>query len=529
MIRPHGRPQGRRPNVLIFCVDQMRADHMAPDGNPVVRTPNLDRIAAAGTTFARAYCNNPICMPARATMFTGLLPRDHGLLINGQSLRRDLPTLPGILAAAGYATHAAGKLHLTPWVPKVRPPDFERFPECLDYWKRADGRPHGRDETDAFPTPYYGFQSVDFVGGHTSYAYGDYRRWLHEQGGEAALLTADRALAPAAEAPSSYRMAMPAELHYNRFIADATITRIEAAAAPGAPPVFSWCSFPDPHLPVAPPRPYCDMYDPADVAPPHAREGEAAELPGVYRRVLDGAIRPNGLVNTRHTQRQLRELIALTYGMVSHLDAEIGRVLDAVERTGQADETIVAFICDHGDMMGDHGLLWKAFYTFSGCVRIPWIIAAPHHPGGRRCDALTSQIDLVPTVLDLCGVEHPGLHVPETPFPRGEVQPLSPLPGRSAAPLLDGSVESIHDEVVIENDDASTGLRPRALVTAGHRLTVYPATGEAELFDLREDPHELHNLFDRRAAAPLRRELTDRLLRAYCRQAPLSPLPPWNA
>ena len=101
-------------NVLIFCVDEMRADHMACVGNPVVQTPNLDRLAARGTLFRRSYCNTPICMPARVTMFTGLLPRDHGVRVNGQTLRTDLPTLPGVLAEAGYRTHAAGKLHLTP-------------------------------------------------------------------------------------------------------------------------------------------------------------------------------------------------------------------------------------------------------------------------------------------------------------------------------------------------------------------------------------------------------------------------------
>ena len=144
-----------RPNVLIFCVDQMRADHMGCAGNAVVRTPNLDRLAAMGTRFSRAYCNNPICMPARASMFTGMLPRDHGLRVNGQALRRDLPVLPGILSEAGYRTHAAGKLHLTPWVPMVWPPDPEKYPECLDYW--------GDGHIQKFPEPYYGFQTVDYV------------------------------------------------------------------------------------------------------------------------------------------------------------------------------------------------------------------------------------------------------------------------------------------------------------------------------------------------------------------------------
>ena len=150
-----------KPNVLIFCVDEMRADHLGSAGNPIVQTPNLDRLAAQGVFFRRSYCNNPICMPARATMFTGLLPRDHGVRINGQALRQDLPTLPSILANAGYLTHAAGKLHLTPWVPMVQPPQPQTYPECLAYWQGGI--------MAKFPTPYYGFQTVDYVDGHTSY------------------------------------------------------------------------------------------------------------------------------------------------------------------------------------------------------------------------------------------------------------------------------------------------------------------------------------------------------------------------
>ena len=158
-----------KPNVLIFCVDEMRADHLSPMGNGIVRTPNLERIAARGTTFTRGYCNNPICMPARSSMFTGMLPRDHGVRVNGQSLRREIPTLPGALATAGYRTHSAGKLHLTPWVPKTEKhlPDH---PESMAAWN--DGA------VKKIPVPYFGFQTVDFVGGHTAFIYGEYIEWF---------------------------------------------------------------------------------------------------------------------------------------------------------------------------------------------------------------------------------------------------------------------------------------------------------------------------------------------------------------
>ena len=512
-----------RPNVIIFCVDEMRADHLACAGNPIVQTPNLDRIAARGTVFSRAYCNNPICMPARASMFTGLLPRDHGVRINGQSLRTDLPLLPQVLADQGYRTHAAGKLHLTPWVPKVTPPDAARFPECIAYWNSGAIR--------EFPVPYYGFQTVDFVGGHTSYAYGPYAQWLKERGASRELLTPSKALDTSAGAPLCYKMGLPEELHYNRYIADSTIRLIEESGTEGAPPFFVWCSFPDPHCPIAPPSPYCEMYDPGQVQSPARREGEVADLPPVYGRVLSGELKPNGTDNTGITDEHWREMIALTYGMVSHVDAEVGRILEALQRTGTIDNTVLVFVSDHGDMMGDHGLLWKAFYTFRGCINIPLIVAAPGMIGGRATEALASQIDLMPTILDLCGLPIPGSDWTEveTTFERGSVMPLRTYPGSSLKGLLDGSTENIRDSVVIENDDPTAGYQVRTLVTQTHRIGIYPGTGDGELFDLQHDPDELHNLWYQPGHATLRSEMIARLLEAYSMDTPLYPIPPWNS
>ena len=512
-----------RPNVLLFCVDEMRADHLACAGNSIVKTPNLDRLAARGTVFTRAYCNNPICMPARASMFTGLLPRDHGVRINGQSLRTDLPTLPGVLADAGYRTHAAGKLHLTPWVPKVSPPDTKRYPECLEYWNAG--------AIEQFPEPYYSFQTVDFVGGHTSYVYGPYRQWLVEQGGDPAMLTPAKALEAPTGAPNTYKMSLPEELHYNRYIADSVIRVIDETTPEDAPPFFAWCSFPDPHVPIAPPAPYCELYSPKDVDLPVRRDGELADLPDVYRRILSGELRPNGTDNRGVTDDHWREMIALTYGMVTHVDAEVGRVLDALERAGLAQNTILVFVSDHGDMLGDHGLLWKAFYTFRGCINIPFIVYAPAMPGGRVSEALVSQIDLIPSILDLCGLPMPGSDwtEQETTFERGSIVPLRTYPGRSWKGLLEGALDSIRDSVVIENDDPTCGYQVRTLATDRHRLSIYPGTDDGELFDLEHDPDELTNLWYDPTHAGLRLELAARLLDAYTRDTPLYPIPPWNA
>src|SRR5205814_3402460 len=149
----------------------------------LIRTPNLDALASRGTLLTRAHCNTPICMPSRATMFTGLLPRDHGARVNGHEMHPNLPVLPQVLRDAGYRTHAAGKLHFTPWVPKRRPFDLARTPEEMDAWNegaRVD-----------FPQFYFGFDTIDFVGGHGGWVWGPYVRWLRDRGGDRHMLEPD--------------------------------------------------------------------------------------------------------------------------------------------------------------------------------------------------------------------------------------------------------------------------------------------------------------------------------------------------
>ncbi len=323
---------------------------------------------------------------------------------------------------------------------------------------------------------------------------------------------------------------MPVALHYNRYISDSTIASIEQGVRTGKP-FFTWCSYPDPHAPIAPPRPYCDMYAPEDVALPRRREDEIRDLPPYYAQVLNGNLRPNGSNNTGITDAHWREMIAMTYGMVTHVDAEIGRVFNVLDRHNLWENTLVIFLGDHGDMLGDHGLIWKGPYTFRGCINIPTIVAAPGAPAGQVSEALIAQIDLLPSVLAYCGVPMPGSGWDNnpTPFERGSAMRLHPYPGASWLSLVKGESSHIRDAVVIENDDPTTGYRVRCLVTDRYRLTLYPGTQDGELFDYRVDPWELHNLWYREAYRQIRGDLIAALLDSYSQHTPLYPIPSWNS
>jgi arylsulfatase A-like enzyme len=167
-----------KPNILIFCTDQQRADHLGCAGHPVLKTPNIDRIAEQGVRLSSCFCSSPACMPARATMFTGLTNRVHGSRTNGVNLPEDAVTLPAILADNGYRTHAVGKLHLNAWSQKAPGVDIakvetpEENPERLTHWTNGSIK--------KFPDNYYGFQTVDVTIGHVSYINGDYKVWLDE-------------------------------------------------------------------------------------------------------------------------------------------------------------------------------------------------------------------------------------------------------------------------------------------------------------------------------------------------------------
>lgn len=498
-----------RPNVLVFITDQQRFDHLGCYGNPVIKTPHIDALARSGVVCERAYVANPLCMPARASLFTGRTPRGHGVRTNGIPLRSDIPTLPEALRQAGYRTHAVGKVHAHVYAPSPGS-DLTAYPEAARAWDAGV-----RDE---LPLPYYGFESVELTIGHGHAVFGHYRRWLDEHHpGVWHRMAPDRARWRS-PAPHTWAMDIPAELHHTAWVAERACAFLEEAARGACQrPFFLWCSFPDPHCPYAVPEPWASMYRPEEMPPPNRVEGELDALPPFYREVYEQGRWVSGLTESgRAWAPWIAHIMAMTYGMVSFVDQAVGRVMETLGRTGLRENTLVVFLSDHGDMLGDHWMNRKGPFHFEGLVRIPLVWSWPGRIGqGRRSRGLVSQIDFAPTILDFCGV----------PIPQGECMPdrpdslaLPPWPGRSLRAQLESDDGAVNEAVVIENDEDWLGLRLRTLVTERYKLTVYPGHPFGELFDLEEDPLERWNLWNDPGARKLRRSLTLQLFDTYVQQ-----------
>jgi arylsulfatase A-like enzyme len=507
-----------RPNFLVICTDQMRADHMGCAGNPTIRTPHLDRLAAQGVHLGRAYVNNPLCMPGRATLFTGLTPRGHRVRTNAIPLNPAFPTVPGALSEAGYRTSSIGKIHLSIFGygqhpdASLLPPD--EFPEMIEHWRTG--------RIQRVPTPYYGLQHVEITVGHGTEVYGDYSLWLqgeHPAQWEHLRSTPVKPSPLGAEGCGAYPL--EERYHHTAWVAERTIAYLRQHS--GDQPFYLMCSFPDPHHPYCPPQPWDRMYSPEEVVPPVSREGEADRkhpadkrhptggLAPFFRKIYEQPLQLSGRNRPTKMPRAHRlEILAYTYGMVSLLDHYVGRVLETLDELGLAKNTVVLFLSDHGDMMGDHDLLNKGPFHFEGLLRVPLIWHWPGRFQPRSSPALASLLDVPPTILDLAGV----------PIPQGFTSPEAPQqppawPGRSLVPLLTGQTDAVQDSVVIENDEDYLGLRLRTLVTETHKITTY--TGHrgpepyGELFDLASDPHELHNLWGRSTHVTLHRDLIEKL------------------
>ncbi len=492
-----------RPNILLITSDQQHWQTLGHN-NPRISTPALDRLAAEGTDFTRAYCASPVCSPSRSTMITGMYPSLHGCWTIGVKLAEDVPTIGSQLSAAGYATALLGKAHFQPLASTPEQTSLECHPTLrdLDFWRGFHG-------------PWYGFDHIELARNHADeHLVGQhYAIWLEEQG----LSNWRDFFMPWPHDPTQpsrrHRWDLPQELHYTTWTAERSIAQIERAAQ-AQQPFFVWASFHDPHPPYLVPEPWASMYDPADMQPGQLVPGEFEHMPPHYAltqqpepdfSAYQETVHANHGFRSHLTQEgRLRKNMAVYYGMISFMDQQIGRMLETLDRLGLAENTLVVFSTDHGHFLGQHGLIAKGVFHYEDMLRLPFLVRWPGQvPAGASSAAIQSLVDLAPTFADLAGLDIPGI-----------------MQGVSQARVWRGEQESVRSWAIVENRHQPRVLQVRTYIEERYKLTIYRSQTYGELFDLQADPEERHNRWNDPTYARIKSDMMQRFLNAELEREP---------
>ena len=521
----------KRPNFLFIMTDQQRADHLGCYGNSIVKTPNIDKIASKGTAWNHFYVANPICMPNRASIMTGRLSSLHGARHNGIPLSKDHNTFVELLRDAGYNTGLIGKSHLQPFTGL---PATNKYEPQAGLHTPSDGlrdaiksNRHTSDyELEIAPkwdTPlasriddhYYGFDHVELAASHGDLSSGDYLLWAREQRADFDSLVGPENAAPhnGTTGPQIWKTNVPEDLYATNWIADRSEDWLETQLD-AEEPFFLQMSFPDPHHPFTPPGKYWDMYDEEEMPLPASfHANDLPPIQAMIKAMQDGSDPRDNQNPFAVTEAEAKKIIALTYGMITMIDDAVGRVIERLETLGLADNTIVVFTSDHGDYMGDHGLMLKLLLHYQGLIKVPFIWHDPTRPdAAMHNNDLASSIDISATILARAGI-----------------QPFNGIQGRD---LFNSKAP---EAVIVEEDSQRTMIgferpqRIRTIVTKEARMSLRQGEEWDELYDLTTDPDECKNIYDEPTAAPLREKMTDLMLRTTIAMQDNAPLPAYRA
>ncbi len=418
-------PAAERPNILFLFADDQRADTIAAFGNPAIRTPNIDKLAAEGFSFRANYCfggnSGAVCVPSRAMLMSGKT----WFHIDTSTLK-DVRLMPEVLHEQGYTTFATGKWHngQPSWLRAFQNGKNIFFGGMADHTRvpvrdrTADGKLTAERTGEKFSSELFAEAAIDFLRSH------------------------DR-----------------------------------------KEPFFAYVAFTAPHDPRQPPLPYREMY--YKNLPP---------LPANFRPQLpfdNGMMRggrDENLAPWPRTEAVIRDQLAEYYGSITHLDEQIGRILETLKETGQAERTIIVYAADNGLALGSHGLLGKQS-VYEHSMRVPLIFSGPGIPRGKSTTAFTYLLDVFPTLCDLTGT-----------------QPPADLEGKSLRPIWEGKAPQVRDSVFLPFLDIQRAVRDERW-----KLICYPKIGCRELYDLQTDPNENINLIERPDSAPH----VDRLMKLF--------------
>jgi choline-sulfatase len=448
-----------KPPILILMTDQQRADCLGCAGNELLRTPNMDRMAAEGVRFSGACTTSPVCMPARLSFVSGLYCHNTGMWRNRGEPPADDETFFQHLQRAGYHVAYVGKSH---------------------FYSHG----HGEDLRDR--EDWMRRRGIDTVREATGpWATAKSRNWLTERWEEKGIWQAYKDdYAKRAEA-GSWDARWPSPLSEEDFL-DAMIGREAVRVIDGyddEKPLCIFVGFGGPHEPWDPPGKYAEMYDPASCPPAiPPEEGRPPALSPTAQRMSMKKWR------APLDERAVAEIRALYYGKISLLDEGFGEVLGAFERKGWLDDALVVQWSDHGEMLGDHGLLHKSVF-YESALRVPLTVRWPGRAeAGRVCDSLVEIIDVFPTLLEAVGAE-----------------PSKRCMGRSLAPCLRDPGAEVREATFSEILD-TTVVRTRT-----HKYALDSEGKGYLLFDLEKDPQERENLIGRPGTENIEREMRERI------------------
>ncbi len=474
------------PNILWICTDSQRYDTLGCYGNEFVCTPNIDKLASRGLLFEQAYAVNPLCTPSRGNFLTGRYPVTNRLRQNGQCIPESELPVTRILAENGYVCGLSGKLHLSAC--------DRRFTLGDDWWKlpREKQVVQGveRRINDGY-TEFYWDHAPSGLFPESSYT-----KWVGEKGGQIEY--------PDRDDSENVKHGMPAELHQTTFCVEKAMDFIERHN--DSPWLFSVNIF-DPHFTVNPPDKYLERYlgKLEDIPLPSYIEGELENKPSSQRKRAE-----RFKDYTEHEHRMMR---AGYWAMCDLIDAQLGRLFDLLEKTGQDENTIIIYTSDHGELLGDHGQYIKGSMMYDCSMRVPLIISWPgRFPEGERTQAMVELGDLAPTVLDAAGIErHPGMQA------------------KSLWPLLTGEThigefrKDVYGEYFNSNPDDVPEYR--TMVRNRKYKIISSHGGEpGELYDMENDPGENRNLWNHPEYSEIKIKMLERVADRLAETC--DPLPP---
>lgn len=432
------------PNILFIMADQLAAPVLKAYGGKTAKTPHLDKLAKEGVVFDSAYCNSPLCAPSRYVLMTGQLPSKIGAYDNAAEFPADIPTFAHYLRHDGYRTALSGKMHF------CGPDQLHGFEERLT--------------TDIYPADYGWFPNWEMPEHRPS--------WYHNMS----------SVTQAGPTLRTNQLDFDDEVvfHAKRYLFD-------RARETEKKPFCLTVSMTHPHDPYAIPQEYWDRYSDDEIELPSFELAAAEQDPHSKRLLSVYQMNRDDI-----TDQQIRNARRAYYGAVSYVDDQIGELMQALEDAGLADNTIVVFSGDHGDMLGERGLWYKMSY-FEWSARVPMMIHAPKKFQAKRVQESVSTMDLLPTFMDMSRLSSKAEVEDQERAPSFAM----PIDGRSLMPHLLGASQfnglARHDEVIGEYMGEGA-IAPLFMIRRGEYKYICSAPDPDQLFNLQDDPQEKVNL-----------------------------------